>query len=113
MSNLHGRYNINCWTNPVRKRDTAIWSAHADPPLTRHTFCGSSLNSSVIIRFAFLLTDESLTSLAKKVPDLLDYSDENGIIDYNRDVNAMLYRLFDINETSQQYIQEILALKKL
>lgn len=69
--------------------------------------------TSEIIRFAFLLTDESLTSLAKKVPDLLDYSDENGIIDYNRDVNAMLYRLFDINETSQQYIQEILALKKL
>lgn len=69
--------------------------------------------TSEIIRFAFLLTDESLTSLAKKVPDLLDYSDENGIIDYNRDVNAMLYRLFDINETSQQYVQEILALKKL
>lgn len=69
--------------------------------------------TSEIIRFAFLLTDESLTSLAKKVPDLLYYSDENGIIDYNRDVNAMLYRLFDINETSQQYIQEILALKKL
>lgn len=68
--------------------------------------------TSEIIRFAFLLTDESLTSLAKKVPDLLDYSDENGIIDYNRDVNAMLYRLFDINEISQQYIQEILALKK-
>lgn len=68
--------------------------------------------TSEIIRFAFLLTDESLTSLAKKVPDLLDYSDENGIIDYNRDVNAMLYRLFDINETNQQYIQEILALKK-
>ena len=44
--------------------------------------------------------------------EVSDYSDENGIIDYNRDVNAMLYRLFDINETSQQYIQEILALKK-
>ena len=68
--------------------------------------------TSEIIRFAFLLTDESLTSLAKKVPDLLDYSDENGIIDYNRDVNAMLYKLFDINEINQQYIREVLALKK-
>lgn len=38
--------------------------------------------TSEVIRFAFLLTDESLTSLAKKVPDLLDYSDKNGIIDY-------------------------------
>ena len=47
--------------------------------------------TSEIIRFAFLLTDESLTSLAKKVPDLLDYSDANGIIDYNGDVNDQLY----------------------
>lgn len=31
--------------------------------------------TSEVIRFAFLLTDESLTSLAKKVPDLLDYTD--------------------------------------
>lgn len=36
--------------------------------------------TSEIIRFAFLLTDESLTSLAKKVPDLLNYSDDNGIV---------------------------------
>ena len=43
--------------------------------------------TSEIIRFAFLLTDESLTSLAKKVPDLLDYSNANGIIDYNGDVS--------------------------
>lgn len=61
--------------------------------------------TSEIIRFAFLLTDESLTSLAKKVPDLLDYSDENGIIDYNRDVNAMLYNLFGIDEKNN-YIYE-------
>lgn len=64
--------------------------------------------TSEIIRFAFLLTDESLTSLAKKVPDLLDYSDENGIIDYNRDVNAMLYNLFGIDEKKQLHIRETL-----
>ena len=29
---------------------------------------------SELIRFAFLMTDESLTSLAKQVPDVLDYS---------------------------------------
>lgn len=68
--------------------------------------------TSEIIRFAFLLTDESLTSLAKKVPDLLDYSDENGIIDYNRDVNAMLYNLFGIDEKKQLHIRETLASKK-
>lgn len=56
--------------------------------------------TSEIIRFAFLLTDESLTSLAKKVPDLLDYSDTNGVIDYNCDVNAQLYELFSIKINS-------------
>lgn len=68
--------------------------------------------TSEIIRFAFLLTDESLTSLAKKVPDLLDYTDNNGTIDYNSDVNAQLYKLFGIDDKNRQHIQEILASKK-
>ena len=68
--------------------------------------------TSEIIRFAFLLTDESLTPLAKKVPDLLDYTDNNGTIDYNSDVNAQLYKLFGIDDKNRQHIQEILASKK-
>ena len=68
--------------------------------------------TSEIIRFAFLLTDESLTSLAKKVPDLLTYSDENGIIDYNNDINTQLYELFRIDKKNQQHIREILASKE-
>lgn len=67
--------------------------------------------TSEIIRFAFLLTDESLTSLAKKVPDLLDYSDVNGIIDYKGDVDAQLYKLFGIDDKNQQYMREVLASK--
>ena len=67
--------------------------------------------TSEIIRFAFLLTDESLTSLAKKVPDLLDYSDANGIIDYSGDVNAQLYGLFSIDKNNQLYIKDILSNK--
>ena len=68
--------------------------------------------TSEIIRFAFLLTDESLTSLAKKVPDLLDYSDNNGLIDYSGNVNEQLYSLFGIDEKNQQHIKEVLASKK-
>ncbi len=67
--------------------------------------------TSEIIRFAFLLTDESLTSLAKKVPDLLDYSDDNGIINYSGDVNAQLYKLFGIDDKNQQNIKDVLASK--
>lgn len=69
--------------------------------------------TSEIIRFAFLMTDESLTSLAKKVPDLLDYTDNNSLIDYKRDVDTQLYKLFGINENQQQYIKEILSTKKM
>lgn len=68
--------------------------------------------TSEIIRFAFLLTDEPLTSLAKKVQDLLDYSDANGIIDYNGDVNAQLYKVFGIDDKNQLHIKEVLASKE-
>ena len=68
--------------------------------------------TSEIIRFAFLLTNESLTSLAKKVPDLLDYSDRNGVIDYSDNINTQLYTLFGIDDKNRQHIQKILASKK-
>lgn len=67
--------------------------------------------TSEIIRFAFLMTDECLTSLAKKVPDLIDYSDGNNIINYNEDVNMQLYNLFGIDEKNQLYIKEVLKAK--
>ena len=67
--------------------------------------------TSEIIRFAFLMTDESLTSLAKKVPDLLDYTDHNSLVDYNGNVNMQLYNLFGINSKQQKYVKEALLLK--
>ena len=63
--------------------------------------------TSEVIRFAFLLTDESLTSLAKKVPDLLDYTDTNSLIDYDKDINTQLYKLLGIDENGQKYIPKI------
>ncbi|MDY3100029.1 MAG: Eco57I restriction-modification methylase domain-containing protein [Porphyromonas sp.] len=61
------------------------------------------------IRYAFLLTDEALTSLGKLVPDLLDYTDDNGIIDYTQDVNVQLYQLFGIDATMQAIIEQTLS----
>ena len=66
---------------------------------------------SDLIRFAFLMTDESLTSLAKQVPDILNYTDDNGLIDFNSDINTQLYKLFDVGEESQKHIKEVLATK--
>lgn len=68
--------------------------------------------TSDFIRFAFLLTDESLTSLAKLVPDINDYTDDNGIIDFSQDVTSQLYRLFKIDEATQRYIAQTLVSKK-
>lgn len=66
---------------------------------------------SEVIRYAFLLTDESLTSLAKKVPDIQNYSDEYDLIDYEKDVNLQLYNLFGISKKDQEYIRNKLSLK--
>ena len=65
--------------------------------------------STDIIRFALLLTDENLTSLAKKVPDLPSYADDNGLVDFSGDLNTQLCRLFGIDETSQAYIRKVIA----
>ena len=64
------------------------------------------------IRYAFLLTDEALTSLGKLVPDLLDYTDNNSMIDYSRDINDQLYHLFGIDEEMQVIIERTLKDRK-
>ena len=64
--------------------------------------------TSEIIRFAFLLTDESLTSLAKKVPDLQDYSANNGLINYSLNIDEQLYQLFGIDAEEKKYIRSVL-----
>ena len=61
-----------------------------------------------LIRYAFLLTDESLTSLAKLVPDIIDYTDNNSFIDFSKNINTQLYKLFDINTEMQKLITQVL-----
>ena len=64
------------------------------------------------IRYAFLLTDEALTSIGKLVPDLLDYTDNNSMIDYSQDINDQLYHLFGIDEEMQVIIKRTLQERK-
>ena len=62
---------------------------------------------SYIIRFAFLMTDESLSSLGKYVPDLIDYSSENNIIDFEDDnIDKQLQQLMKISDFEMEYIKE-------
>jgi hypothetical protein len=67
--------------------------------------------TSELIRFAFLMTDEALTSLAKQVPDILNYKDDNGIIDFSGDIDKQLYEIFSIDGDNITHIREVLATK--
>ncbi|WP_033613652.1 Eco57I restriction-modification methylase domain-containing protein [Lactiplantibacillus fabifermentans] len=60
--------------------------------------------NSNLIKFAFLMTDESLTSLAKKVPDLVDYTDSNKYLNYSLNIDNQLNKLFGITDQEQDYI---------
>ena len=68
--------------------------------------------NSKLIRYAFLLTDEALTSLAKLVPDILDYTNDNGILDFKKDIDYQLYSLFDIDTEEQSLIKDVLMEKQ-
>lgn len=60
--------------------------------------------SSTLIKFAFLMTDESLTSLAKKVPDLIDYTSSNNYINYSLNVDDQVNKLFGITDEEITYM---------
>lgn len=66
---------------------------------------------TALIRFMYLMTDESLTSLAKRVPDVLDYSSTNELIDFTKDINSQLYRLVGLTEDEIQYVESIIRIK--
>lgn len=53
--------------------------------------------SSKFIRFAFLLTDENLSSLAILVPDLLDYTKNQKLIDFSEDIDQQLSKLLNLS----------------
>lgn len=57
-----------------------------------------------IVRFMFLMTDESLTSLGKRVPDLKDYS-SNSILDFSGDLDIQLYTLFGLTKLEIEYVE--------
>lgn len=63
------------------------------------------------IRFMFLMTDEALTSLGKRVPDILDYTNNNTLIDFNDDLNVQLFQLIGLTDEEISYIKDIIDKK--
>ena len=67
---------------------------------------------TTLIRFMFLMTDEALTSLGKKVPDIMDYSDQNTLVDFQKDLNSQLYALVGLTSDEISYIESIIKSKE-
>lgn len=62
-----------------------------------------------LIKFMFLMTDESLTSLGKKVPDVMDYSFENTLIDFTKDLDQQLFKLVGLSDEEVAYIVSVVG----
>lgn len=60
--------------------------------------------NSFIIKYCFLMTDENLSSLAKRVPDLLNYTDKNTIINFDKDIDEQLKELIKLSSDDMEYI---------
>ena len=66
---------------------------------------------SNIIRFAFLMTDEALSTLGKVVPDVEIYNSENKLINFSEDIDKQLALLVGLNEKEIKYIETTLENK--
>ncbi|MDD7340123.1 MAG: Eco57I restriction-modification methylase domain-containing protein [Eubacteriales bacterium] len=57
------------------------------------------------IKYTFLLTDEALASLGKLVPDITNYTNDNGIINFSEDIDSQLFKLFNLSDEEIDYIK--------
>ncbi|MCM1295474.1 MAG: Eco57I restriction-modification methylase domain-containing protein [Muribaculaceae bacterium] len=60
---------------------------------------------SYIIKFAFLMTDEALTTLAMKVPDISNYTSKNKFINFSKDIDTQLCSLLGITSSEYDYLK--------
>ena len=61
---------------------------------------------SDLIKYLFLMTDEALSTLALKVPDMKDYKNSSELIDFSKSLDNQLFSLFELDSSEQLYIQD-------
>lgn len=66
-----------------------------------YKFCRTAL-----VRSMFLMTDEALTSLGRKVPDLMDYTDGNALVDFSKDLDAQPEDLVGLTDVESCHVRE-------
>lgn len=64
-----------------------------------------------IIKFMFLMTDEALTSLGKRVPDLQSYKN-NSLINFSTNIGEQLNKLIGFSEDEIEYIKTYVNTKR-
>ena len=57
----------------------------------------------------FLMTDETLTSLGKKVPYIMDYSSENKLVDFIKNLDQKLFDLVGLSDEEVAYIVSVVG----
>lgn len=60
---------------------------------------------SDIIKFAFLLTDESITSLGKEVPDIINYT-STGLLNFSENIDDQLRNYVGLSSEEMNHIRE-------
>ena len=65
--------------------------------------------SSITVKYALLMIDEALSTLGSKVPDMGDYTNNNGIIDYHADIDKQLFDLLKLSDDEIKQVKETVA----
>lgn len=61
--------------------------------------------NTYLVRYAFLMTDEALSTLGLRVPDILDYSSKNSFINFDKNIDEQLIRLIGLTNEEFKYIK--------
>ena len=61
--------------------------------------------NTYLVRFAFLMTDEALSTLGKRVPDFGDYSDRCPL-NFDNNLDTQLFKLFEFNDDDIKYVTQ-------
>lgn len=69
--------------------------------------------NSVFVRYAFLMSDEALSSLGMFVPDLTDYTNTNSIIDFEKNIDSQILDLLHISSTEFEYMVSLVGNKTI
>lgn len=69
--------------------------------------------NSVFVRYAFLMSDEALSSPGMFVPDLTDYTNTNHIIDFEKNIDSQILDLLHISSTEFEYMVSLVGDKNI